>query len=99
MSITGLEMSALKRAAWRFGYKRWIPGAVNLSLRVPTIKTSSRRSPQGRGSNLIADVRRRFFLLLSGTDAAIFAAEIMHHHAVGIPGKRTARENNGMLYW
>lgn len=28
-------------------------------------------------------------LLLSGTHVAVFAAEIMHHHAVGIPGKCT----------
>lgn len=28
-------------------------------------------------------------LLLGWTHVAIFAAEVMHHHAVGIPGKRT----------
>lgn len=32
-------------------------------------------------------------LLLCGTNAAIFAAEIMYHHTVRIPGKRTEREN------
>lgn len=31
-------------------------------------------------------------LLLSGADAAIFAAEIMHNHTIRIPGKCTERE-------
>lgn len=30
--------------------------------------------------------------LLGGTHLAIFAAEVMDHHAVGIPGERTARD-------
>lgn len=28
-------------------------------------------------------------LLLSGANVAVFAAEVMHHHAIGIPGKCT----------
>ena len=31
-------------------------------------------------------------LLLSRTHVAVFAAEVMHHHAVGIPGERAGRE-------
>lgn len=33
-------------------------------------------------------------LLLSGTHIAVFAAEVMHHHTVGIPGKRTERKRH-----
>lgn len=35
-------------------------------------------------------------LLLSGANVAVFAAEVMHHHAIGIPGKCTERENKQM---
>lgn len=38
-------------------------------------------------------------LLLSGTHGAIFAAEVMHHHAVGVPGKRTERESGTRTLW
>lgn len=31
-------------------------------------------------------------LLLSRADVAVFAAEVMHHHTVGIPGKRTEKQ-------
>lgn len=31
-------------------------------------------------------------LLLSRTHVTVFAAEVVHHHTVGIPGKRTERE-------
>lgn len=30
-------------------------------------------------------------LLLTGTHGAVFAAEVMHHHSIRIPGKRTER--------
>lgn len=38
-------------------------------------------------------------LLLSGTHGAIFAAEVVHHHAVGVPGKRTERQNQAQRLW
>lgn len=38
-------------------------------------------------------------LLLSGTRGSVFAAEVMHHHAVGVPGKRAGRESDTQTLW
>lgn len=51
------------------------------------------REGQGEGGYLLVNSRCQVeLLLLSGTHGAVFAAEVMHHHAVGIPGERTERD-------
>ncbi len=50
------------------------------------------RSTERAGELLVNSCCQVEPLLLSWTHVAIFAAEVMHHNAVGIPGKRTERE-------
>lgn len=50
-------------------------------------ETSSKTSTQQDRSLFIS--KQLLLLLLGGTHGAVFAAEVMHHHAVWIPGKRT----------
>lgn len=38
-------------------------------------------------------------LLLGGTHGAIFAAEVMHHHAIGVAGERAARQRDRQTLW
>lgn len=52
----------------------------------------SKESKKG-GQFIISTVE---MLLFSGANVAVFAAEVMHHHAIGIPGKCTERENKQM---
>lgn len=33
--------------------------------------------------------------LLGGTHVAVLAAEVVHHHAVGVPGERTEGQKRG----
>lgn len=60
---------------------------------------AERRCPQQGGGGWGGFIRQceKRILLLSGTHAAISAAEIVNHHAVGIPGKRTERQPEDLL--
>lgn len=65
------------------------------ALPTTTCISSSQMSKESKkgGQFIISTVE---MLLFSGANVAVFAAEVMHHHAIGIPGKCTERENKQM---
>lgn len=59
----------------------------------PTLNRALKSTRMEAGNYLFINSRRKDEqLLLSGTHVAVFAAEVMHHYTVGIPGKCTVRQ-------
>lgn len=70
----------------------WTKASYSKHLQLPRVFLGH-RCPRSevhgkKGGQFIISIEKRM-LLLSGANVAIFAAEVMHHHAIGIPGKRT----------